>query len=160
MEKIIYSILSSDLNFEFSKSNSEPIKHLKNESINIPNDSGIYMVFCLEDLNKEDSHLKFEFNERRLTLVYFGKAGGYTKTGRKLSQGLNGRINNVVSNDVKRAIYWKKEMEANNLSKYLVYCLLDENPTIIENQIYDFLDRNSLSYPLMNKKRGKKPKGK
>jgi hypothetical protein len=156
MKNIINSVLKSHLNFEFLNSCDNLIKHLKNETINIPNLSGIYMVFCLEDINKEESHLKFEFNQIRLTLVYFGKAGGYTKTGRKLSQGLNGRINNVVSNDVKRAIYWKKEMEANNLRKFLVYCLLDENPTIIENQIYDFLDRNNLSYPLMNKKRGKK----
>lgn len=160
MENIIYSILSSDLNFEFSQSFTEPIKHLKNVTENIPNDSGLYLVFCLEELNTQTSHLVFKSNNKKLTLLYFGKAGGHTKNGRKLRQGLNGRINNVVSNDVKRAVYWKKEMEANNISKYFVFCQLNENPTIIENEIYDFLDRNSLSYPLMNKKRGKKPKGK
>ncbi len=158
MEQIIYKILADDLSFEFSKSSAEPTKHLKNVTEKIPNDSGLYLVFCLEELNYENSHLVFDFNNKKLTLVYFGKAGGYKKDGSRFSQGLNGRINNVVSNDVRRALYWKKEMEANNLSKYFVYCLLDENPAIIENEIYDFLDRNNLSYPLMNKKRGKKPK--
>jgi hypothetical protein len=159
MEKTIKKILSDNLNFEFLFSEEKSVKHLKNVTQHIPNDSGVYLVFCEEELKSENSHLIFQFSGKNLTLVYFGKAGGLFKSGEKITQGLNGRINNVVSNDIKRANHWKKEMEINKISKFFVFCQLNENPTVIENEIYDFLDRNGFSYPLMNKKRGKPSKG-
>ena len=161
MKTINNILLLNDLViFDFQLSNYNPIHILKNQTRNIANDAGLYLVFCKEDINPEEKHLLYNINDIKYTLVYFGKAGGITKSGKKLVQGLNGRINNVISDssrnlkDVKRGEYWKIVMEDNKISKLYIFCLKNENPTQIEDSIYE--DLGEKKYPLMNKKRGRR----
>lgn len=105
-------------------------------------------------------HVHCAINGDDYELIYFGKAGGITKKGKVTNQGLNGRINNVVgAKSIKRAIYWNTQMLAKNISSITVfYCCLDQ-PQIFEAQLYDYLKKNKLDYPMLNAKRGR-PKGK
>lgn len=147
--------------FEFIKNNENPIKHLKESTSSVPNLPGIYLVFC-EDKNNSN-HLNFKISDKIFKLVYFGKAGGKTDSGKIIVQGLKSRINNVVSDsklgmkDVKRAKYWNQVMIENKMEKFHIIYFMHETPQQLENQIYDFLDNNNLEYPLMNKKRGRLP---
>lgn len=80
---------------------------------------------------------------------------------KKIIQGLNGRINNVVSDkyrnlkDEKRANYWNLIMNEFNFNELIIIYKLHNNPIEVENNIYDFLDKYNLKYPLINKKRGR-----
>lgn len=143
--------------FIFEVSSDNPTKYLRKITKNVPNLPGLYLVFS-EKRNDcaEKSHLYFILENLELELVYFGKAGGVTKDGKTLKQNLVGRINNVVNGDVPRALYWNAEMLENNENALIIYYQIFENPSQIEKGIYKFLDSNSLSYPRMNKKLGRK----
>jgi len=162
-EYVANLILKPDYNFEFEYSNRDSIKELKCKTHHIPNNSGLYFVFCNENINPE-KHLKFLIKNKPKNLIYFGKAGGFKKSGVKIKQGLHGRINNVVSDsllklkDIKRAKYWEIIMDRNKIKKLYILCIEIDNPILIENKIYDLLKANNLEYPLLNKKLGRKSK--
>ena len=164
MKKLVFDIVeNSKVNcFEFNRTALNPVKHLKELTKLVPNVAGLYLVFCREDkLIDIEDHLNFVINNENYVLTYFGKAGGVTKDGRILKQGLNGRINNVVSDshrnlkDIKRATYWNLVMTEFNIDSFYVIYKLDDNPQFMEECIYSFLDDNNLGYPIMNKKRGR-----
>ena len=127
----------------------------------IKNSPGIYLVFCREEISKEYNHLRVSINSTSYTLLYFGKAGGKTKAGKLLTQGLSGRINNVVSDrtrnlkDVRRGKYWKAIMNEFLISSFLVVYNYNEFPLSVEQTIYNYLNNNKLKYPLMNKELGR-----
>lgn len=164
MEKEILSIINSskEKKFIFNKLTNSPTKQLVEKTKSVPNVAGLYLVFCKEDLCSNEKHLIYSIDETNYTLLYFGKAGGKTMSGKIINQGLNGRINNVVSDsirklkDIKRADYWEIFMVENNIENFHVFYFVNDEPTKIENLIYKHLDDNSLMYPLMNKKRGRK----
>jgi hypothetical protein len=162
--EIIENILKDKiLIFEFEKSDSAVYK-LKEQTKNIPNLSGLYFVFCQEKLDEKFKHLEFNLVDLPHTLLYFGKAGGVTLKGKELKQGLNGRLNNVTSDssrnlkDIKRAKYWEIIMDENNISLLRIVCFLNDNPSQIEESIYNELDKSNKIYPLLNKKRGRNKK--
>lgn len=163
MKDLIQNIIHNRGNnfFEFIKNNQNPIKHLKENTASVPNLPGIYLVFCEGKSNS--NHLNFKISDKIFKLLYFGKAGGKTDSGKIIVQGLKSRINNVVSDsklgmkDVKRAKYWNHVMIENRMEKFYIIYFMHETPQQLENQIYDFLDNNNLEYPLMNKKRGRLP---
>jgi hypothetical protein len=88
--------------------------------------------------------------------------GGITKKGKLIRQGLNGRINNVTSDstrnfkDIKRAKYLNVIMSEFNIDNMLIFYKENDNPQLLEDEIYSFFDNNGLNYPLLNKKRGRK----
>lgn len=149
-------------NFIFTKTKDDPTKHLNERTKSVPNVAGLYLVFCRENLCSNDKHLIYNIEEIKHTLLYFGKAGGKTKSGKIINQGLNGRINNVVSDssrklkDIRRADYWNIFITENNIDNLYVFYFCHDEPAKIEDIIYNYLDDNSLMYPLMNKKRGRK----
>jgi len=147
---------SNENSFTFQFDALNPKKQLKIKTIEVPNEARLYFVFCEEHLSIDNNHLLYELNGKYYTLLYFGKAGGLTKSGKKTKQGLKGRINNVVSGDVPRAIYWTSVMKENHIKKFHVFYQIIENPSATENMIYQFLDMNSKKYPLMNQRRGRK----
>ena len=166
MEQLINDIIESLGNnyFEFRFNSSNPVRHLKEQTALVPNTPGLYLVFRKIG-NGEDftnfSHLNYLIESEYYELLYFGKAGGLTKDGKYIVQGLNGRINNVVSDssrklkDIKRARYWNTIMNEFNFIEFRVIFSEQPNPQAFENIIYNFLDNNNLKYPLMNKKRGR-----
>jgi hypothetical protein len=93
--------------------------------------------------------------------MYFGKAGGHTKAGKKIAQGLNGRINNVVSDseknikDMKRGKYWDLILNEINENNFYIKYIEDEEPILIENKIYELLNVDSLVYPYLNSTLGR-----
>jgi len=161
MKDLINSIIKNQNKkyFEFELSEGNSVKKLKKATKLVPNLSGIYLVFS-EGLS-ESNHLNFKISDKNYSLLYFGKAGGITNSGRVIIQGLNSRINNVVSDstrgmkDVKRAKYWNEIMLEFGIEKLYVVCHIHDNPQQLENNIYCYLDNNNLEYPLMNKKRGR-----
>lgn len=163
--EVIESLLAKskdNLAFLFFRTEENQIKNLQNTTKDIPNTAGLYLVFCERDSAIVPEHLLYIINEKEYILSYFGKAGGTTKKGKVLSQGLNGRINNVVSDsnldlkDIKRAKYWNIIMQNNGIEKFYVRCIEMSEPQTIEDEIYFYLDFNNLQYPLMNKFRGRK----
>ena len=164
MRQLVQNIIERKLNnyFEFYRDYDNPIKHLKNQTNSVPNCSGLYLVFSKKKSFEISEHLNFEIENEIKELLYFGKAGGITKKGKVIKQGLNGRINNVVSDshrnlkDIKRANYWNVVMNDNDFDKLTIIYFIDDNPQEIEDVIYSFLDERNLRYPLMNKKRGRK----
>jgi hypothetical protein len=163
MNKIICDIIdkTSNHHFNFERNNNSPIRHLKEQTVSVPESAGLYLVFCPYSFNQVEDHLKFTINGELYSLLYFGKAGGITKRGKIIKQGLKGRLNNVTSDsqrnliDVKRAIYWNLIMNEFSIDNFCIYFSLHGNPQELEEAIYFFLDNNSKSYPLMNKKRGR-----
>ena len=152
-------------NFEFTSNTSHPVRHLKEQTKTVPEKPGLYLVFTQNSKavsNSKEAHLNYQLNNMNYELLYFGKAGGVTAKGKTIKQGLNGRINNVVSEssrsleDIKRADYWNIIMNELEVKKFKVLYTENPNPQELEDTIYDFLDQNKLKYPLMNKKRGRK----
>lgn len=166
MKQLINDIIESeDRNyFHFRFNNIDPVRYLKEQTSMVPNTPGLYLVFRKiqdgEDFT-DFSHLNYLIESEHYELLYFGKAGGFTKNGKYIVQGLNGRINNVVSDsrrnlkDIKRAKYWNTIMIEFNFIELKVLYSEQPNPQAFENTIYNFLDNNNLKYPLMNKKRGR-----
>ena len=148
--------------FSFDKTELNQTRNLQIATKNIPNTSGLYLVFCNKKLQNAPEHLVYMINNKDFILCYFGKAGGTTKNGKTLGQGLNGRINNVVSDsslslkDIKRAKYWNIIMEKYDIESFYVRCVELVEPQIVEDKIYDELNSKNLKYPLMNKYRGRK----
>jgi hypothetical protein len=148
----------------FNSNNSNPIKHLQDVTKEIPNSPGLYFVFVKGDFYENKKHLNFIFENTRFSLMYFGKAGGHTKAGKKIAQGLNGRINNVISDseknikDMKRGKYWDLILNEINENNFYIKYLEDEEPILIENKIYELLNVNSLVYPYLNSKLGRPKK--
>lgn len=161
MKQSINDIIeSTGNNFFYFKFNSKnPVRHLKEQTAIVPNTPGVYLVFR-KITNGEDitnfSYLNYIIEGEDYELLYFGKAGGLTKNGKVIVQGLNSRINNVVSDSIKRAKYWDMIMNEFNFQEFKVIFSEQPNPQLIENIIYNFLDSNNLKYPLMNKKRGRR----
>lgn len=166
MHQLINQIIENKGNnhFEFNGHPSNPVKHLKEQSKAVPNTAGLYLVFTpqkSQEVCKNCAHLYFNIAGQPHELLYFGKAGGFTKTGKVITQGLNGRINNVVSEssrnlkDVKRGAYWNIVMNEFNFQKLTIIYFQHNNPQTLEDVIYSFLDGNNLKYPLMNKRRGR-----
>ncbi len=166
MKKLIDSIISERNNnfFHFSRDSENTVRHLKEQSNRTPDSPGLYLVFRKitdEKMNTNLSHLHYRIENQNYQVLYFGKAGGLTKNGKVIKQGLRGRINNVVSDssrnliDIKRALYWKIVMNEFDFSQFLIIYKTHENPQSIENIIYNYLDANNLQYPVMNKKRGR-----
>jgi hypothetical protein len=166
MEQLINDIIESRGTnyFDFRFNSTNPVRHLKEQTEMVPNTPGLYLVYRKIG-NDEDItnflHLNYLIESEYYELLYFGKAGGITKNGKDIVQGLNGRINNVVSDssrnlkDIKRAIYWNIIMNEFNFHEFRVIFSEQPNPQAFENIIYNFLDINNLKYPLMNKKRGR-----
>jgi hypothetical protein len=143
--------------FEFEVGNENPTKSLRQQTKNVPNMPGLYFVFSEKKSHNDlKSHLYFTLEQNEMELLYFGKAGGVTRNGKVLKQNLLGRINNVVNEDVPRARYWNAEMIENKESKFIVYFILNDNPSQIEKSIYNYFDLNKLPYPRLNKKLGRK----
>jgi hypothetical protein len=136
------------------------IKSLSLQSSNVPNTPGLYFLFCeTEEFN--DPHV-FDIHNKKYSLLYFGKAG-QKKDGTRVKQGLNGRINNVISDskrnlkDIPRAKYWEiimKELSKDNFM--IIWVETTVNCVEIEESIYDILKIQNITYPFLNKKRGKK----
>ncbi len=143
--------------FVFERGYADPVSHLKEVTQSVPNLSGIYLVFA-ENLVPRDEHLRYVINGLDYELVYFGKAGGITSDGKQLNQGLRGRINNVVSNDERRAIFWDRRMSEIFCSRFLVIYTLSDQPQEFENELYNLLDNGGLKYPILNKRRGRQRK--
>lgn len=150
-------------NFKFNTDN--PVRHLKEQTAKVPNTPGLYLIFRKRGFGEDFTdfpHLNYIIEDENYELLYFGKAGGLTKNGKYILQGLNGRINNVVSEssrnlkDIRRAKYWNIIMKEFNFPEFRVIFSEDTNPQNNENKIYNFLDSNNLKYPLMNKKRGRR----
>jgi hypothetical protein len=158
MKKIILENIEKDnySSFIFEHQESNPVKHLKSVSEKVPNTDGIYFVFAKKN-NDTKEHLLFNILNSEYEIYYFGIAGGTTQKGKNSKQKLIGRINNVVGTpSVKRAIYWNNEMVKHNLSEFIVFYSLNNQPKEIEDCIYNFLNKNNLSYPKLNKPRGRK----
>ncbi|AMQ57769.1 hypothetical protein AO498_15045 [Algoriphagus sanaruensis] len=147
--------------FEFKLSDIDPTLNLRQVSINVPDLSGLYLVFCTNEIKPDCSHLRFQIKGVDYFLIYFGKAGGTTNNGRVLKQGLKGRINNVVSDshrnikDLKRGEYWDLIMREKGIDHFYISYVQHNSPQILEDMIYSFLDINNLTYPYLNKKRGR-----
>ena len=150
--------------FEFTNNTNNHVKHLKEQTLGVPNSPGLYLVFrrnILDSENSTFSHLLYQIEGEFYELLYFGKAGGLTKKGKVIKQGLQGRINNVISDsirelkDIKRANYWNIVMNEININQLRVIYSEVSSPQDFENIIYNFLDSNNLKYPLLNKKRGR-----
>jgi hypothetical protein len=167
MITLINKILESNKqnSFEFHSNTIHPVRHLKEQTRKVPENPGLYLVFTQNSKavsNSKEAHLNFQLNNMNHELLYFGKAGGVTANGKLIKQGLNGRINNVVSEssrnlkDIKRANYWNIIMNELEVKKFKVLYTENPNHQALEDTIYDFLDQNKLKYPLMNKKRGRK----
>jgi hypothetical protein len=150
-------------NFIFSiNKNIGAIKSLSLQSINVPNTPGLYFLFC-ETENINDPHV-FEIYNKKHSLLYFGKAG-QKKDGAIVKQGLKGRLNNVITDskrklkDVPRAKYW--EVILNELSKtslMILWVETSDNCVELEETIYEALGSDNITYPFLNKKRGKSKK--
>jgi hypothetical protein len=164
-KEIVDLVTASQKKFQFEAGKVNPIKHLKEVTYGVPDEPGIYLVFSEKQKDLEGkTHLYFQIDDLSVELLYFGKAGGISSSGKTFAQGLNGRINNVISDssknlkDVKRGIYWDLEMSENEESRFTVYYLLCDNPIQAEKAVYNYLDSHSLLYPRMNKKLGRKRK--
>ena len=163
MKNDILNLLAKQdkIHFEYESGSINPVKHLKEASKFVPDVPGVYLVFCRSQFYDCPDHLKFEMDGVVNSLVYFGKAGGVTKNGKKINQGLYGRLNNVISDsnlnlkDIKRADYWQIITAKYGIEKLKIVCLLHENPQMFEETLYNFLNKNLLEYPLLNKKRGR-----
>ena len=166
MQNLINNIIENKGNnyFEFYCNLNNPLRHLKERTCLVPNQSGLYLVFSKktkDEFLENCAHLNYKIDLELNELLYFGKAGGLTKKGRIIIQGLNGRINNVISDssrnlkNIKRANYWNIVMNDFNIPKFTIIYIEHNNPQEVENTIYNFLDENNLKYPLMNKKRGR-----
>jgi hypothetical protein len=165
MQNLINKIIDNKGNnyFEFYCNSNNPVMHLKEQTKSVPNRSGLYLVFSKINTEsfKNCAHLNYEIELEWNELLYFGKAGGLTNKGRNIIQGLNGRINNVISDssrnlkDIRRANYWNIVMNDFNFEKFTIIYIEHKNPQEIENFIYNFLDENNRKYPLMNKRRGR-----
>jgi hypothetical protein len=163
--EVIESLLARSeekLAFSFFRTKDNQIRNLQNATKDIPNTAGLYLVFCERKSAIVAEHLLYTINDKEYILCYFGKAGGITKNGKLITQGLNGRINNVVSDsnlnlkDVKRGKYWNIIMQNNRIDKLYVRCVEMPEPQVKEDEIYQLLDSKNLQYPLMNKFRGRK----
>ena len=164
-KEIMNLVTASKKKFLFEVGKVNPIKHLKEVTNEVPDEPGIYLVFSEKQKHLvAKTHLYFQIDNLDVELLYFGKAGGISSSGKTYTQGLKDRINNVISDssrnlkDVRRGIYWNLEMLDNNESRLIVYYALFENPIQLEKAVYKYLDSNSLLYPRMNKKLGRKKK--
>jgi hypothetical protein len=166
MQNLINNLIENKGNnyFEFYCNSNNPVRHLKEQTSSVPDKSGLYLVFSKkrnDEFCESCAHLNYEIELERNELLYFGKAGGVTNKGRIIRQGLNGRINNVISDssrnlkDIKRANYWNIVMNDFNFIKFIIIYYEHDNPQVVENTIYNFLDESNLKYPLMNKRRGR-----
>lgn len=150
--------------FSFNSNTINPVEELKKSTINVPNTSGLYFVFVKGVFYKDLNHLIFSFNDNEYSLMYFGKAGGLTKKGKIIKQGLKGRINNVISKskkgfkDLKRANYWELVMKENNITNFIIRYVEVNEPRNVESDIYNFLKIGKLDYPYLNCKLGRPKK--
>ena len=158
MEELIRSLINSKSgDFIFNRSLT-PSKALRTATQNVPNKAGVYLVFAPLNKSEGEKHLIYEIEGVKNELIYFGIAGGVTKNGRVIKQGLSRRINNVVSDglkDIQRAKYWNLKMSERKISKLKIIYVLKENPRDLENIIYNALDTRFLKYPSLNKKLGR-----
>lgn len=166
MIETINNIIGSNGNifFEFWSNTNNPVRHLKEQTLSVPNNPGLYLVFRRNTsslLQSTFPHLNYLIDGEDYELLYFGKAGGLTRTGKVIKQGLQGRINNVISDsnrqlkDIRRADYWSLIMNEFNIPELRIIYAEHSNPNKIENNIYYYLDNHNLRYPLLNKKRGR-----
>ncbi len=163
MIKEILDFINSNIKQQFVfKNDLDPVSSLKMLSGDVIDESGIYMVFSNVIINDRSKHLHYHLNSKEQELVYFGKAGGTTKSGIRIKQGLKGRINNVVSDsvlgfkDVRRAVYWSNVMASHKIDELTVLYGYFDEPQRFEDILYTRLDEAALFYPLMNKKRGRR----
>ena len=166
MQELIINIIENKGNnsFEFYCNENNPVNHLREQTNEVPNSSGIYLVFSkkrYDEFCENCAHLNYEIELEWNELVYFGKAGGVTKNGKIIRQGLKGRINNVISDssrslrDIKRANYWNIVMNEFHFEKFTIIYFEHEYPQTLENIIYNFLDERNWKYPVLNKRRGR-----
>ena len=165
MQDLINNIIKKRENnsFEFFCNENMPTVHLRNQTTEVPNRPGLYLVFTRrknDQFCENCAHLNYQIEGIWNELVYFGKAGGVTQRGIILRQGLRGRINNVVSDssrnltDIRRANYWNIVMNEYHFEKFTIIYVEHINPQEIERKIYNFLDEGKYKYPLLNKRRG------
>lgn len=164
MQNLILNIIAESIDnyFVFDRNHENPILQLKQRTENVPDVSGLYFVFYHQTTDNDFEHLNYEINGVKYTLAYFGKAGGVTRNGKIIKQGLKRRLNNVVSDsvrnliDVKRAKYWEIIMNENKIENFYVIYYYHNQPDEKENSIYSYLKLYNAEYPLMNKVRGRK----
>lgn len=163
----IQVILYSGNTFTFKNDalkTASPTRYLKAQTSQVPNEEGMYTVFSSKVLNPNEKHFQFNIKGQSLELVYFGKAGGFNSKGGIIKQGLHGRINNVVSDssrrhkDMARAKYWKFIMDELDIPVFHVFYLPMKNAKAHEDTIYQYLNVNQLTYPILNKQLGRSKK--
>lgn len=166
MLELITNIIENKGNnsFVFHLNEINPVKHLREQTINVPNRPGLYLVFSKKKNNEiceNCAHLNYQIENEWNELVYFGKAGGVSREGKVFQQGLNGRINNVVTDNqrilknIKRANYWNIVMNEYNFEILTIIYIEHQNPQNLENVIYNYIDKGNYKYPLLNKRRGR-----
>lgn len=145
--------------FIFQVENNDPVKSLKRQSENVPDESGMYFVFSENE--KEDNPYPFIIDNKPFELLYFGKAG-QKLNGKRFKQQLQGRINNVVSDssrrikDKKRGNYW--DLILNELGKtelFIIWIISQKNCAEDENNLYAIIKSQNFDLPFLNKKRGR-----
>ncbi|GAB3323656.1 hypothetical protein GCM10027299_20090 [Larkinella ripae] len=157
MKAYIHNLLAESAgSFTFFSGNATPTIHLRDITREVPNSPGLYFVFVEGHHPTIGDHLHFTFNSIDYTLYYFGKAGGITRDGRVIRQGLFQRINNVVNNDIPRAKYWDDFMQTRDIKQFNIKYILagEDNPRDLEGNIYSLLNNNNLDYPIMNSRLG------
>ncbi len=158
MKDIISKQLNTNKHFIFKSKESKPVAHLRDVSKNVPDTDGNYYVFANSNVDTPE-HLKFSLQDSDYELYYFGIAGGISKNGKIGKQKLKGRINNVVGKpSIKRAKYWDHEMLKYDIAKLDVYYFENPKPKDTEDYLYLYLNKNVLTYPKLNKKRGRPKK--
>lgn len=167
MKQLVEQIITQSTgSFIFKAGQEDPNQHLRDVTNSIPDTMpGFYLVFTDGELYPKEVHLLYTINGNLYTLCYFGKGGGFKKNGSgNRTQQLRARLNNVVSDssrdikDMKRARYWKRLLNEYNKNELLIIYKEHVKPYELEDEIYDYLKREKLLYPFMNKKQGKKKK--
>ncbi len=167
MKNYITSLIGLNISnniFSFNSNSINPVEELKKSTINVPNTPGLYFVFVKGFFYEDLNHLIFSFKDDEYSLMYFGKAGGVTKEGKIIEQGLIKRINNVISNskrgikNMSRANYWELIMKENKIDNFIVIYVEVNEPSNVERDIYNYLKSGKLDYPYLNGKLGRPKK--
>lgn len=111
-----------------------PYDNLPKKIYHVPNESGIFLVFCNEKSGvklsiTERTKLKFRINKENYILCDYGRSAGNG------GQGVQGRLRNTANFGLLRAKFWNLFMEHNCINELYVCALLAENPEQVKNQI-------------------------
>jgi hypothetical protein len=100
------------------------------------NKPGLYFIYApYSQLIENFEFLTHTINAQLYILVYVGKAGMKKNWQLNNLQMLHGRINNVGTDDIKRAIIWTEFMNAKGINQLLFRWCVTSNP--LNPQSYD-----------------------